>query len=228
MLPCRRRIVQISVLLGHASGSENTGRNTVDFFCLQTRGLEYICYNHSYFFAEEREWAQCFESKSGSLLRLTLPCHRTMKRRKGTASCTANASSRTGQGAKKSTFIKKKKRIQNLGAHYVKAGGGGLWMEASPKNEDTSAINIIAHIAGIQDSPCQIHFSPLVSVPMIWKWQSHYTASSTNDKAAGNLSLLRLAGYHCLSWVSLDNHQVNARQVSYRIDLNPVSRDSRI
>lgn len=101
-------------------------------------------------------------------------------------------------------------------------------MEASPKNEDTSAIDIIAHIAGIQDLLRQIHFSPLVSVPMIWKWQSHYTASSTNDKAAGNLSLLRLAGYHCLSWVSLDNHQVNARQVSYRIDLNPVSRDSRI
>lgn len=101
-------------------------------------------------------------------------------------------------------------------------------MEASPKNEDTGAIDIIAHIAGIQDSPRQIHFSPLVSVPMIWKWQSHDTASSTNDKAAGNLSLLRLAGYHCWSWVSLDNHQVNARQVSYRIDLNPVSRDSRI
>lgn len=30
--------------------SENTARNTVDFFfCLQTRGLEYMCYSHSYF-----------------------------------------------------------------------------------------------------------------------------------------------------------------------------------
>lgn len=86
-------------------------------------------------------------------------------------------------------------------------------MEASPKNEDTSATDIIAHIAGVQDLRRQIHYSTLVSVPMIWKWQSHYTASSTNVKAAGNLSLLRLAGYHCLLWVSLGNHQVNARQV---------------
>lgn len=92
-------------------------------------------------------------------------------------------------------------------------GRGELWIEASPKNEDISAIDIIAHIAGIQDLRRQIHFSTLVSVPMIWNWQSHCTASSKNDKAAGNLSLLRLAGYHCFSWVSLGNHQVNARQV---------------
>lgn len=50
---------------------------------------------------------------------------------------------------------------------------GGLWMEASPKNEDTSAIDIIAHIAGVQDLRRRIHYSALVSVPMIWKWQSH-------------------------------------------------------
>lgn len=101
-------------------------------------------------------------------------------------------------------------------------------LEATPKNENTSAINIIAHTGGIQDLPGQMHVSTSVSIPMTQKWQSHYSASSIHDKAAGNLSLLRLAGYHCFSQVSLGNHQVNARQVSSRTDLNPVSRDSRI
>lgn len=75
-LPCRRRIVWISVLLCHAS-DQKTWEETLDF-CLQTRGLEYICYNHSYFFFFWRVWAQCLENMSGSFLQLTLLCHRTM------------------------------------------------------------------------------------------------------------------------------------------------------
>lgn len=52
--------------------------------------------------------------------RATGPC---LKRRKGTASCTANARSRTGQGAKKSTFIKKKKKNPKSGCALCQRGG---------------------------------------------------------------------------------------------------------
>lgn len=106
-------------------------------------------------------------------------------------------------------------------------GGGDCGWRQAPRMK-TLVPSISEHTErAYRVCPAKFIF-PLVSVPMIYKWQSHYTASSRNDKAAGNLSLLRLAGHHCLSWVPLDNHQVNARQVSYRIDLNLVSRDLRI
>lgn len=71
-------------------------------------------------------------------------------------------------------------------------------MEATPKNEDISAIYHSTH-RGHTRFVCQIHLSTSVSIPRSWQWQSHYSASSISDKAAGNLSLLRLAGYHCFS-----------------------------
>lgn len=71
-------------------------------------------------------------------------------------------------------------------------------MMATPKNEDISAINI-AHRGATWDLPNHTHLSTPVSVTMTQKWQSCYSASSVSGKAAGNLSLLRLAGYHWFS-----------------------------
>lgn len=72
-------------------------------------------------------------------------------------------------------------------------------MMATPKNEDTRAINTIAHRGATQGLPNHIHLCTSVSVTKTQKWQSCYSASSVIGKAAGNLSLLRLAGYPCFS-----------------------------
>lgn len=121
---------------------------------------------------------------------------------------------------KKKTAIKK---VSKIWVHSMSKGRIREWRQ--PPRMKTPVPSISWHTYG-----------PYVTLPNLFHLfcchlcycDPQVAVSLFSDKAAGNLSVLRLAGYHCFSQASAGNHQVGARQVLSRINLNSVSRDSRI
>lgn len=172
------------------------GRNTVDF-CLQTRGLEYICYNHSYFFfseeCEHSAWRISLAPFCNRHYRVTGPC---LERRKGTPYCTANTSSKTGQGAKGRVQKRKEekkniaiKKVSKIWVHCMSKGRMREWRQ--PPRMKTLVPSISWHTYGLYVTlPNLFHLfcchlcycDPQVAVsPFSWqrKWQSCWEPECT-------------------------------------------------
>lgn len=137
----------------------NKWRNTVEF-CLQTRGREYICYNHSYFCWKvwttvlwEQVWLLSATDATASLdhVQRGEKVLHLVQQKRGTG----------GQERVQRVVWVKKKTHPSIKITHIWEGSVTLYAEGDlgkrqpPRMKTTVSLDVPAHVGGIQDVPNQ-------------------------------------------------------------------------